>query len=724
MLDGAGRALRLGRVVVTDEEGTVFFTGYLTREPKAMYAGADARGAVYRWSLEATSDEWILDRQGVHVGAESFAMSGDSLLASLTSRVGGGLLSTSATGTISHVGHVRISSNTSWSENAALIAKAAGASYRALSGEIQIMPLGAVSHALMTEDDTLTEADLHVAMARDLVNDVAVSGPLEAGTPVTEVFMGDGATAEFVLAAAPHSGGPARSAVIVSDAFQTAPLDTQRWSVAGSGSYLGVGAGGLLLMGGDGFDGSTTLTAASAVELGGVLLLEADAVTLNQGSDGVLLGLYSGPTSRTNCVVGFDVRQSNGVTMLGCLLDGVSVGATMPLETGHQYSLRLHLHAAEQQRVRQSYVVMVAGAPQTFGGESVDSPLDAVFEVHDLGMASNSPSQVLYSGQIESSPANASFVPVNSARLQGTIGALTAKRAGSVWMRSWTAAGGFTARLPGTTGTGADYTMASSGTVRFYPGQVPVANEQIVVQYRRSQRSVARKVAAESVTAEARGGLPGMASWRGSVPEPAGQSSEDCAAAAAAILAVASSRAEAVAGSYTGVGLSAVWPGDLLRLTSEQGDCAAIVRRVVLTDAASAPESEQATIEFANDWAQSATLTLSKAFAADAVIPETTSEGAAPAVLTGLTVVSVTSSTLQLDTGVEAPAAGGFEVRRFDGGFGAGEGGDLVLRSSARSITLPRQAQIERFYVRPYDGSTPPVYARLSSAVMLNVPVS
>ena len=88
-----------------------------------------------------------------------------------------------------------------------------------------------------------------------------------------------------------------------------------------------------------------------------------------------------------------------------------------------------------------------------------------------------------------------------------------------------------------------------------------------------------------------------------------------------------------------------------------------------------------------------------------------------------LQVVSVSKSAIQLDTGVAAPSGGGFEVRRSDGGFGPGQSGDLVLRSSVRGITIPRGAQVERFYVRMYDGSTPPVYSRLSSAIVTNVPV-
>jgi hypothetical protein len=49
---------------------------------------------------------------------------------------------------------------------------------------------------------------------------------------------------------------------------------------------------------------------------------------------------------------------------------------------------------------------------------------------------------------------------------------------------------------------------------------------------------------------------------------------------------------------------------------------------------------------------------------------------------------------------------------------------DLVLRSPVRSFSIPREGQVEHYYVRMYDGSTPPMYSRFSSAVFTDLPVS
>ncbi len=455
---GTTAPARLGRVVVTKDDGTVLFTGYLPREPELVYAGEESAGTVYRLQLKAISDEWLLDRQGVRVGGRSFAVSGDVLLRSLTSRLDGVRFTTTATGTISSVGRLDGEPGKTWSENAGLIANAAGASYRVLAGTVTMAALGSVSHVMSVSDDSLSEGGLQMATVRDLANDVTISGSVEAGTYVTEVLSGDGATASFQLSGIPYAEHAGKSREIAVDDFSASTLDPQRWSVSDPGSHIALGAGGLVLTGGNGLDGQTTLAAAAGVELGGTVLLEATSVVLGQGSAGVLLGIYSGATSCANCVAGFSVQQSNGATTVGCLVNGAVVGTTTTLASGHAYTLRLHAHATEVQRIRQSYVMMVGGMQQQFGGGVVSAPLDLLFELQDQSASSNMPPTVLYDGQLASSVASASFVPVNSVQLKGSIGAIAATRTGSVWVRSKLSSGASMTRVPGGTGTGADYT--------------------------------------------------------------------------------------------------------------------------------------------------------------------------------------------------------------------------------------------------------------------------
>ena len=89
-----------------------------------------------------------------------------------------------------------------------------------------------------------------------------------------------------------------------------------------------------------------------------------------------------------------------------------------------------------------------------------------------------------------------------------------------------------------------------------------------------------------------------------------------------------------------------------------------------------------------------------------------------------MTVVSVSSTAIQLDMGLAPSTGGGFEVRRRDWDFGPGVDQDLVMRSSVRGFSIPREGQVERYYVRMFDGSTPPRYSQFSAAVFTDIPVS
>jgi hypothetical protein len=130
------------------------------------------------------------------------------------------------------------------------------------------------------------------------------------------------------------------------------------------------------------------------------------------------------------------------------------------------------------------------------------------------------------------------------------------------------------------------------------------------------------------------------------------------------------------------------------------------------------------TIAFANDWADDLSMKLSTTVPKDAWLPQ--APVAAVTVLPSLAALAITSvsgSEIQVAAGVAPPSGGGFEVRRRDWHFAPGTDSDLVLRSPVSNFIIPREAAIEQYYIRQYDGSTPPNYSRFSSALFLNVPL-
>jgi hypothetical protein len=720
--------IRRGRVVVTAANGTVLFTGYIATDPEAVYAGTGVMGAVYRYVFSAVSDEWLLDKQAVPLSGAGLGQSGGQLLTTLTNRVDAGLFTTAGVVNGLPVGVFAPVETESWSVNAGGIASATYAAYRVLNGAVSLQPAGTVTHALSDSDGTLQVAALKTASVKELANDVTVSGDMEPSAYVTEMFAGDGTTTVFQLSEDPfRPKKTANSAQYLLDSFNESVLDTQIWQVTDPGSHLGLSGAGLTMTGGNGFDGQTTLTAIDALELGGALVIEAGSLQLGGASAGVVCGLYSGATQSANCFVGYNVRQSGGATVAVPFVNGAEVGTVFTMLTGHTYTLRIRLHSVEMQRVLQAYYAMVNGSIESFGGGLVSAPMSVVFELQDLGAASNTPATVLYDGSVVSSPASCSFVAVNSVQLFGSMGYCRVTQTGSAWVVSTLPSGVSFTRLIGVAGEGVDCKLSDAGKVTFFAGRVPVAGEIVTVLYRNQQRAVARLDNAASVAAEAAGGMPGTAQWLGKVLKPEARSSMDCESAALAVLNFSVSRAAAVSGSYEMVNPAAdVWPGDVLAFTSGGQTTNVIVRRVEAVDGMTCPEGLIYKIAFANDWAEGLGLTLSEAIAADALLPETAlaAPGNVLANLQQLQVVSATATALQVDSGTAPPAGGGFEVRRRDGDFGPGVDQDLVLRSPVRSFSIPREAQVEHYYVRMYDGSTPPLYSRFSSGVFTDLPVS
>ena len=243
------------------------------------------------------------------------------------------------------------------------------------------------------------------------------------------------------------------------------------------------------------------------------------------------------------------MRQSGGNTILVPLIDGSEAGTPFTVLAGHQYTLRLRVHCPELLRVKQRFYGRTeSGNPAPFGGGLVDAPLAVVLEVRDQAASSNTVVTVLYDGAIASSAAQAWVAVVNSVQLFGSIGAVRLERTGSGWVESTDPTTGTTStRLIGGLNDGVDCQLSSSetGTVTFYPGRIPAANEHVTVLYRGRQRSVARLADAASIAAEAAGGAPGTARWLGRVASPAARSSEDCEVAALAVLGAATNRAAA-----------------------------------------------------------------------------------------------------------------------------------------------------------------------------------
>ena len=197
-----------------------------------------------------------------------------------------------------------------------------------------------------------------------------------------------------------------------------------------------------------------------------------------------------------------------------------------------------------------------------------------------------------------------------------------------------------------------------------------------------------------------------------------------------ALLALATGNATSQAGHATWVRGTAtaddVQPGDTLSISETTGARACAVHTVTLTDGNAVPELVTVRADFAQSRTASLSFTVNHSLPAHLAlpVPVTLDPGSLPATLAGLQVTIATGSALQVDSGTDPPANGGFEVRRSNAHFGSAITADLVLQSPVRSFSIPRTAFAERFFVRMYDGSTPPNYSAVSSEVLTSLPLS
>lgn len=720
---------RNGRLIVADDSGNLLFTGYIATEPALELAGQGTEGAVYAALVTAISDDILLSRQPLPETTPSAGLTGTQALQVLLRCINLPGIQTSLAASTQTVSQFQPESAHTWAANAGALANAIRNAWRLMDGTLTMAPVGSVTHTLSEAQGTLSLSDFQVALVRELANDVTVCGEIEPSAYVTEYFQGDGTTLVFDLTEQPFVQPASKEKPLV-DTFPGPTINPQFWNVEDPSSALQLTSNGLTCGGGNGQYGVTLVSAVSNLELGGSLILEAANVQFGGQSAGILNGLYNGggPTPQ-NCLLGFQLALAGGATTITPLVNGTAAGTAFTAAAGHSYTLRLRFYSNELQRILQSYYVQGAQSGFTlYGGLGIDAACSAVLEVQDTtGGVAGTP-QVVYSGTLSTMPPWCLYAPLNASELECSIGSITVEQLGPQWVVSTPPGGTAFVRRLGTAAQGADCVLERSGRLRFYSASTPQAGEQIAVSYRIPRRSVARLASSASIAAESQNGtLPGTACWMGTVTSPPPRSSADCENAASAILSLATSRAAAWTGKYTlwnAEQQSDIWPGDVLAVASPSAGVTAnlVVRTVEIDLAASVPERVKYTVGFANEWADDLAIKTSATVPADTWLPQQPESAPPLANLNTLAISSVTATAIGIAAGVTPPAGGGFEVRRRDWAFTPGPGPDLVLRSPVPNFTIPRSAATEQYYIRMYDGSTPPNYSRFSTAVFVNLP--
>lgn len=725
-----GMPVRNQSLEVTGDDGTIYFTGYIAAIPMPQYAGMAMEGARHRIAIQAISDELLLDQAGMGTEKAAAGETAGTLLANLVARTGVTAIATQALTLPAAVSEFVPKPGACWSKSAGQAADQARAAYRAVNGALALIAVPGAVHVLNEMDGSLTPANLSLTASakRTLANDVTVCGEVEPAAYVTEYFVGDGVTTEFNLTQEAF-GSSGTKATLIQELFNEPTIDPRVWTELGNSGCFTLGASGLNLQGGNGIDGDSLLTWLNQVEMGGTLLLEATGVTLAAGSTGVLAGFFVGLATQACCIAGFQVtaQQGTGAVSVQPLVNGSTLGTTFAMNTANQYALRIRVHCAESQRALAIYRICGDDGEIAYGGEANAVGGCLQFEVQEFVNGVAGMPVTLYDGSVTSLPAACTVAAASSINLHGTMRGLNLTNLGSGWVVSTPAGGTQFTRRVGTTAQAAECRVENTGKLVFFAGYAPPVGEQIAVSYRSVGRAVGRQVNTSSQLALAQAGLSSISTWVGSVTSPPARSSQDCRNAAQAIVEAASGVSALWRGTYEGTSTdfaADVWPGDALELNVPSAGLNAqvVVRAVKASYGASIPDRVDYVIGFANDWAEDLAIKTSATVPWDAWLPATMNPTVLPN-LNALVVTSISGNTVTIHTGATAPAGGGFEIRRRDFVFGAGEDTDLVMRGSQSTMTFTRVSASDRFYIRMFDSATQPNYSEFSAALFLNLPL-
>jgi hypothetical protein len=712
------------RVEIASATGALLFTGYVATYPESSGAGASEHGLVGMTRLVCLGDELLLDLELPTSQALLAGLSAEQDWASLGMLTGTTAFDVTLQASLTASSRVEIAPGTSWSDAAGMLAESTGSVYRAIGGAVQVSSIGNVAHTVTAGDPGLTFEAVSDTELKWLANDVTICGREEPTAYVTEIFQGDGVTTSFVFSEKPFSPVTAQKTAIV-DLFQGTSLNPQVWVVSDAGSYLALTATGLTCLGGTGKEAETTVSSVREIELGGVLTIEATGVQVASGSLGTILGLYGGSVNVTNCFAAFNISTSVAGVSVGGLLNGAAAGTSMLLEAGHIYTLALRLYSPEMERTRQSYFYFGGGSWSSLGGEILASGGQITMTVQDATSGTPGTPVVLYTGSLLALPAACFLGLLDSGSLNCSIKSVNCTQAAPLAVSIAQAGISAAPQIIATEVEGGTCHIASTGTLTFYAGDVPATGALIYASYRAEAKAAARQSSSFSTAAA----TPQTAMWIGTVTTPVAWSSMDCERAAAAVLRMTSGLSSGLNGTYKCTSFEQaadIWPGDFLQIGPDASG--AVIEtpvqesQIVLT--ANVPEVLDYTVKFASEWAEGLAVKLSTTIPATVILPQApTSLDEALLSLSNLAVTSVTGSTVGISTGVSAPVNGGFEVRRRDNTFGPGVDSDLVLRVVAQSITIPRAAAVEQYYIRMFDGATPPNYSLFSAAVFVNVPL-
>ena len=360
------------RIVLSRDDGTGLFTGYLTTAPAYQYLGWNDRGEQYRYDLCALSDVMLLDQKAPPPEPPFVARSAGDAFRQLTLDTLPAWFDLTGVEAGDTIPYFSVDPAKPWTTSATEIAVSSRCCYRDDNGKLMFSRLAEKTYALDESDPTFSPDKLRLERVNRLVNDLTIVGQLEPAAHVKDYFVGDGYTSTFYLSQIPYTRSDHISLynrTILNEEYQT--LDPTHWVVTDPAHALSVNGGQLQVSGGDGKDGQTCLEFVERIELGGATVMEHGDVVFSAASNGVIGGLYSGAVTIADCVAGFRITPSGTNGNIQALVEGALTGTAIATQPGHHYVFTTQLYPAETYRMQQVFHSSVHASGNERGGNAV-----------------------------------------------------------------------------------------------------------------------------------------------------------------------------------------------------------------------------------------------------------------------------------------------------------------------------------------------------------------
>ena len=142
-----------------------------------------------------------MNRDAVPQTAPLLGQTAGEMVGILTNRVNPSLVQMNGLEDVGTIGFFEPMPSLPWSENVAALANQARAAYRVLNGQLTLAPVGSTVHSMDETVGKLDFAPLHANDAKQVVNDVTITGLSEPLQYVTELFEGRRGNCSFPTAA-------------------------------------------------------------------------------------------------------------------------------------------------------------------------------------------------------------------------------------------------------------------------------------------------------------------------------------------------------------------------------------------------------------------------------------------------------------------------------------------------------------------------------------------